>query len=365
VLEVTDYSILMLDKRGNIQSWNTGAERISGYRQEEILGKNFSDLFDKSSEKLYRPEERLQLAIDSGRHEGTVWLKRSDGARFWVSIILMASYDSSNQLKGFTFLTRDLTEQVRSAEEREELAVMKEREDFMAALTHDLKNPLLGANRILELFTAGSLGALTDQQLTILRKLKDSNKSLIEMLRNLVEVYRLQRDVNLLTFEIVDLAAIMDECLAEISPVCANRSICLRFEKSDDAVIEADGSFIRRVLQNILDNALKFTNNNGAITVALKRMSDFIEISISDTGPGLTEEERERLFQRFWQGVAGQRYVPGTGLGLHVCKEVVQAHDGKISCQSELGNGTTVIIELPLQQGTNPRGKAKAAIQRQ
>jgi PAS domain S-box-containing protein len=352
----------MLDESGNIQSWNTGAERISGYQQEEILGKNFGDLMDKESEQPYSPEERLRLAFDAGRHEGTVWLKRRDGTRFWASIIIMASYDASGQLKGFTFLTRDLTEQIRATEEREELAVMKEREDFMAALTHDLKNPLLGANRILELFTSGSLGVLTEQQLTILQKLKESNKSLIEMLRNLVEVYRLQRDVNLMNFETVDLVAIMDECLAEISPVCANRSINLRLETSGDTVIEADTSFIRRVLQNILDNALKFTNCDGEIMVDLKRVDESIRISIGDTGPGLTEEERERLFQRFWQGVAGQRYVPGTGLGLHVCKEVVLAHDGTISCQSELGKGTTVIIELPVHQGTNARGKAKNAI---
>jgi len=106
-------------------------------------------------------------------------------------------------------------------------------------------------------------------------------------------------------------------------------------------------------VQNLLDNALKFTPKGGTVELRLTQRYENILIEIEDTGPGLSEEEKERVFEKFWQGVEGKRYVPGTGLGLNLCKQVVDAHGGTIRCHSQLGLGTCMQVTLPVHQSKN------------
>jgi PAS domain S-box-containing protein len=348
VLDVTDHSILMLDDQGRVLTWNTGAQRISGYNQEEITGQHLSKFFARDDDMDPLAAKLLELAVLEGRYEGIHSCRRMNGSVFPASIVITALRDTSGVLKGFALLTRDISEQMKLAEERKQLAVLQEREDFMAAITHDLKNPLIGANRILELFTNGSLGTLSSQQAQILRQLQQSNKDLTEMLRNLVEVYRLQQDPHSLKITCFSMDRLTSGCLKEIKPLLKSRGVKVTFDAVDSAIVEADMNYIRRVMQNLLDNALKFTPTNGRIIIKVERCDDYIVASISDSGPGLSKEEQQRMFQKFWQGAAGKRYVPGSGLGLHLCKEIVEAHGGAIQCLSEQDKGTTIRVSLPI-----------------
>jgi signal transduction histidine kinase len=111
--------------------------------------------------------------------------------------------------------------------------------------------------------------------------------------------------------------------------------------------LNADEKAIRRMLQNLLDNALKFTPRGGAISLKLQNLDEKIVVEIGDTGPGISYEEQKLLFQRFSQGKSGRKYTPGTGLGLYLCKQIVDAHQGEIVCISVEGAGTTFRICLP------------------
>jgi signal transduction histidine kinase len=111
--------------------------------------------------------------------------------------------------------------------------------------------------------------------------------------------------------------------------------------------LKVDTKAIRRMLQNLLDNALKFTPRGGAISLKLQNLEEKIVVEIGDTGPGISTEEQKLLFQRFSQGKTGRKYTPGTGLGLYLCKQIVDAHQGEIICISVEGSGTTFRVCLP------------------
>lgn len=248
-----------------------------------------------------------------------------------------------------------LTRTIRYAIERKQfekkaqrLSVLEQREEFMATLTHDLKNPLIGANRILELMAFDEIGPITPQQSKLLLQLRDSNQMLLSMIQNLIEVYKFEQDVHTVTIVNTNIHNIVISCLSDIALLADHRDIKIETDLSDDVRdIPADPTAIRRVVQNLLDNALKFTPSGGRISLAVHPFDHQVCVEIEDTGPGIPREEQKQLFQRFNQGRVGRKYTPGTGLGLYLCKRIVDAHKGQIQCNSEEGGGTIFRVILP------------------
>ncbi len=244
----------------------------------------------------------------------------------------------------------------RKMAERKErlLSLMEQREDFMATLTHDLKNPLLGANRILDLFVDDKLGELTDEQKQVLLKLRESNHGLLALVQNLIEVYRYEKAAGSLVFQEADVVQIIKYYLDEIAAEARHRQIEIKMHLPRDPVIAwIDTNGIRRVFQNLVDNAIKFTPPEGQISVRISQTENRALLEVVDTGPGIAPEDIPRLFQRFWQSDAGKRYYPGTGLGLYLCRQIVALHHGTISCESTQGVGSKFIVALPLCQASS------------
>lgn len=233
-------------------------------------------------------------------------------------------------------------------ENTKRLAVFEQHEEFMATLTHDLKNPLIGANRILELMAEQVMGGVSPKQAKLLLQLRDSNKLLLSMIQNLIEVYRFERDVDSVRLEDTNLLTIINQCVDEIEPIAEHRGISLMANLPPEIKnVLADADSIRRVVQNLLGNALKFTPDGGQIRLAIYATIKSVIVEIGDTGPGIPADEQVRLFQRFSQGRVGRKYTPGTGLGLYLCKQIVDAHHGEIVCESKEGVGTTFKVSLP------------------
>lgn len=237
----------------------------------------------------------------------------------------------------------------KGAEETEKrLATFEQREEFMATLTHDLKNPLIGTNRVLELLAEQAMGAVSEEHSELLLQIRDSNKCLLAMIQNLLDVYRLEKDVDAVVLTHTYLRDIIANCLKDISPIAENRKITIQANFTGmNKLVRADSMAIRRVFQNLLDNALKFTPVGGEIKLSVVPRDDEVCVEIEDNGPGMSDEEREQIFNRFAQGRAGRKFSPGTGLGLFLCKQIVEAHDGRISCQSIEGSGTKFLVCLP------------------
>jgi len=231
----------------------------------------------------------------------------------------------------------------------ERAKILAEREDFVATLTHDLKGPLQGANRILELLVTGALGPLSNDQSELLRRLTDSNTTLLEMISNLLEVYRYDKDLHTISFEHTNLVHLVQKCMHEVEHLAEDLSIEIKSEifSYEEIAIMADASSIARVVRNLLDNALKFTPRGGMVTIGLTCRQEKVRLAVTDTGPGISDEDRRYLFERFYRGATGRGYSRSTGLGLYLCKQIVQHHNGTITFDPNSGRGSSFVLEFP------------------
>jgi len=242
---------------------------------------------------------------------------------------------------------RTLSRSMRYAIERGK--IMAEREDFVATLTHDLKGPLQGANRILDMLVKGEIGPIGNEQCELLVRLSENNNTLLEMISNLLEVYRYDKDLHTIKFEHTNLVKLVQNCMDEVLFLARERSIQIRrvIENGDEIAIMADAHSISRVVRNLLDNALKFTPRGGVVTIRVSKEQGKVKLAVSDTGPGISEEDRRFLFERFYRGATGRSYSRSTGLGLYLCRQIVQHHNGTIKCDPASGSGSVFVLEFP------------------
>jgi PAS domain S-box-containing protein len=222
------------------------------------------------------------------------------------------------------------------------MLLQQQREDFVATLTHDLKTPILAANRAIKCFIEGDFGPVPETQITVLETIHQSNDSLYRLVQTLLDVYRYDSGAKKLTVTQCDLSAMIQRLVSELQPLAESRGVTVEavLPKADKP-IPCDADEIRRVLQNLVDNALKFTPSGGQIKISMKEADRKRRISVQDSGKGIPEEDKPKLFQRFWAAAASGRYYASTGLGLYLCRKIVELHGGRIWCESTLGVGST------------------------
>lgn len=231
-------------------------------------------------------------------------------------------------------------------EEKESLAT--QRDTFMAVLTHDLKNPLIGADRVLDGLLRGNAGSLSEEQTHALLLLRQSNEDLLSMVKTLLHLYKYDRDAEVLFFETTSIEPAIEEAVSELLPLAKNHQIELRHQVSDSTpTVRIDRTAMSHVITNLIQNAIKFSGKNAVIEVTAENLDDdFCLVKIHDNGPGIPKRVLEHLFERYSQGDSGKHYKTGTGLGLFLCHQIVQAHDGTLTCVSAEDTGTTFAIML-------------------
>ena len=223
----------------------------------------------------------------------------------------------------------------------------EQRDDFVASFVHDIKNPLVGAQRVFDVLCEQSSNS-TESQTAMLTTLRDSNQNLLSLLQNLVDFYRYETLSYPCHNEDLNLRPLVASCIKQIANFAESRDVTVVNQVPDEFHIEADAIGIRRVLMNLLHNGVKFSKPGGTVEVTVERLKESILICIIDSGQGISEADQQCLFQRFSQGSAGKRYTGGTGLGLYLSKQIVEAHKGSITCKSKFGTGTTFCISLPV-----------------
>lgn len=223
----------------------------------------------------------------------------------------------------------------------------QQREDFVATLTHDLKTPILAANRAIKLLIEGDFGKVEESQQRILETIHQSNDSMYKMVQTLLDVYRYDSGLKKLNIVETDVCGLACTLVDELTHLAKTRGIELQTDlQTGCRAIQADDAEIRRVLQNLMDNALKFTPSGGRITVHVRQNEDSTTIAVEDTGKGITDEDKPKLFQRFWAAASSGRYYASTGLGLYLCRKIVELHGGNIWVDSTLGKGSTFHFRL-------------------
>ncbi len=226
----------------------------------------------------------------------------------------------------------------------------RHRQEFVAELAHDIKNPLIGANRVLENLIDGALGEMAEPHREFLYEIRQSNDGLLTLLRNVLDVYRFDTDSVELARELIDFELIAGKAVASVVPMARSHRISLQVKIAERLPnVLGDPIAIQRMLTNLLHNAIKFSKPSGEVTLQVEAGDDQVLVSVSDNGTGISPLDQEYLFRRFGQGRSKYyKQGAGTGIGLYLCKKIAEAHSGSIHCTSRLGEGTTFDVRLPV-----------------
>jgi PAS domain S-box-containing protein len=366
--EIQDYAILYLNKEGIIENWNTGAEKLKGYKAEEIIGKNFAIFYTEAENEKNVPEKQLKQAIETGKakHEG--WRVKKNKDLFWAHVVITTLYDDQKNIVGFSKITHDLTEKKQAndkikanaallEEQNRELEKMNaELQSFAYASSHDLQEPLrkihVFATRILEKEHQN----LSETGKDYFNRMQQSVNKMQMLIEDLLTYSRTNTTDQI--FKNTDLGELITEVINEFKALEENKAT-IDIEETCDAVIIPFQ--FRQLLQNLVSNSLKFSKPGSPahISIASKIIkgseSDlktllpgkmYCHVSVTDNGIGFDPKYKDRIFELF-QRLHGKNEYPGTGIGLAIVKKIVDNHNGFITATSELGQGATFTIYIP------------------
>lgn len=236
-------------------------------------------------------------------------------------------------------------------EKLRELSDMKE--EFLALTTHDLRSPLTVISGVINFFTSGRLGDMTPEQKNMVAMMERNTQSLIELVNDLLDASKLESGTLRLDLAPVELAPLVAELRETMLPMAKEKGITLEDRVADNLPrVNADAAKLRRVLVNLLSNALKFTRKGGRVEVsAAPEGQKTVRVSVADTGVGIPPEDLSRLFDKFEQARSrATRSEKGTGLGLYITRQLVQLHGGQINVESEVGQGSTFSFTIPIAE---------------
>jgi PAS domain S-box-containing protein len=351
---VRDYGIFTLDPHGNVSSWNSGAQRISGWRAPEIIGRHFSTFYPEADKASGKPEMELRIAAETGRFEEEGWRLRKNGQLFWSNVVIAALRGDDGKLVGFAKVTRDLTER-RAATERSladarRIAAAeganRAKSDFLTAMSHELRTPLNAIGGYAELLTLGLGGPVTSEQSDYLDRIRRSQQHLLGIINDILNFSRIE--AGQIVYDIRPVAArdVAESVLPMVQPQAAAKGVKLSMSVSPKVCVSADRGKLEQVLLNLLSNAVKFTPS-GSITINGFVDGDFAGLRVSDTGIGVPQDKLASIFEPFVQ-VGRSLTTPheGTGLGLAISRDLSRAMGGDLFAESKIGEGTTFTVRL-------------------
>lgn len=235
----------------------------------------------------------------------------------------------------------------RRAEQSARARAAQEREDLIFTLANDLRVPHIGAIRAFDLLVDESLGPLNPDQKSLLLKAKQSSHEVLHMLQNLVQLYRHEQAGQKILAVPTDLDRLVKQVMDDWSFMAAENNVEVVAVHDFVEPVLVDAPLFKKAFSNLLHNAIKFSNPNGKVIITCRRDDDFVSLEVKDNGKGLSAEHQASLFERFWQENDNKRHSNGSGVGLYVCRQIVDAHGGKITCRSALGEGASFEIKIP------------------
>lgn len=358
---VKDYAIFMLSPHGKVASWNEGAERIKGYNADEIIGQNFSKFYTETDLRNETPQKHLEIAMRNGSFEDEDWRVRKDGSRFWANMILTVLRDEKGKARGFSNVTRDVTErkqaeeQLRQAKEAAE-AASHAKSEFVATISHELRAPV---NEVI-----GHTGLLLDTDLTMEQRecattVKSSAHNLLAVINTILDLAKIEAGKMPVEPTPFDLRTTAEEAVEMLTPAAQQKNLEFELHYAPGAPnrVLGDSGHIRQIFVNLADNAIKFTSKGKVgIHVDCQEKTEkeaLFRISVQDTGIGIPDDKQSLLFEKFTQlDAATKRQYGGIGLGLAISKKLVELMGGAVGMTSRQGEGSTFwfTLRLPLDQ---------------
>ncbi len=327
--------IVLVSNDGKILQSNPAFENITGLSSKFLIGKGLEELVQKINDgdlnKITKGEEVLVRDVE---------IKNCINDRnVPVEMNFAPVYDDIQKISGYVGVVRNVSLQ----KEMERL-----RDDFIATLTHDLRTPLLAAIQTLQFFLDGSLGEVEERQKTLLDTMKKSNEDMLGLVNALLEVYKYESGKLNLCKTTFSLKKFIEECISPLEALAKKKEITLnaKIEPEEETEVTADRNELRRVIMNLCGNAINHTPSGGKIEICAKNQDGGLIFNVKDNGSGIPKQDLPKLFKRFSQGTSKKRSA-GTGLGLYLSRQIVEAHGGKIWVQSELAKGSDFFVMIP------------------
>lgn len=368
---VMDYAIYLLDVNGRVSSWNPGAERFKGYKEEEIIGQHFSVFYTEEDRVSGVPRRALETARKDGRFEAEGWRVRKDGTRFWCSVVIDPVHDDKGQHVGFAKITRDITEQKRH---REELQAARDamhhahRLEAIGRLTggvaHDFNNFLTAIR-----FSAEFLKRSEEMPASLMRYIgiiSDTTEKAAQLTRQLL-AYAKKQPLKPHAFDVRDSLS----SLRQLFEASVGSSIALAYEVGPgNTTIYADPAQFESALLNLVINARDAMPGGGRLNISVQGIEraptlggslnldvPHVAVAVKDTGTGMAQEVAKHIFEPFFS-TKGQH--ENSGLGLSQIQGFVQQSGGDVEVQSQVGFGTTFTLYLPAAEATSKANYAGA-----
>jgi PAS domain S-box-containing protein len=360
VASVKDYAILMLDQSGHVATWNAGAERLKGYKAEEILGRHFSIFYPKEDVEGGKPEKEIKIATTEGCFEDEGWRVRKDGLQFWASVAITALRNEAGELRGFSKVTRDITERrlldnTLAARGADLVRADRSKDEFLAMLAHELRNPLAPLRNAAEILETADVGV--DEREQAQRILSRQLGNMTRMIDDLLDVSRINEGKIELRLEPLALADILAAAVSVAqSGVAAREQELMVSLPAESILLNADATRLDQVFNNLLGNACKYSGKGSRIWLSAERDPTHgkeppeVIVRVRDDGLGIEPELLPRIFDLFVQSTrALDRANGGLGIGLTLVRRLVELHGGTVEARSDgLGHGSEFIVRLPI-----------------
>jgi len=368
---VIDYAIYMLSPEGLITNWNLGAERIKGYTLEEVVGTHYRRFFTEEDKAAGVPERALAIAAREGRYESEGWRVRKDGTRFWAHAVIDALYDDAGKLLGFAKVTRDNTKQREAQESLEQARAalfqaqkMESIGQLTGGVAHDFNNLLAVVSNGIDILRTSPPGSAGARVLDSMRRAVDRGAALTQQLLAFARQQPLAPSVQQINRLVTGFEGVLRRAAGPLMRFETDLDPKLRQTSIDEARFEA-------ALLNLVVNARDAMPDGGTLEVATCNVTlaanqagalpagEYVRVSVTDTGTGMSEEVRKRAFEPFY---TTKEVGKGSGLGLSQVYGFIAQSGGEVTIDTEEGKGTTINLYLPALEAVLPEAPAARGV---
>jgi PAS domain S-box-containing protein len=353
LLDTVEQAVIATDLEGKITYWNSYAARLYGWTAEEAVGRPIVEVTPAETSQA-QAAEIMESLLDGKAWSGEMTLRRRDGETFPALVTDTPIHDDKGRLVGTVGVSVDITERKRleaelraRAEELSEANRLKD--EFLATLSHELRTPLTAVLGWAKLLRSEQLDPKVAAR--ALESIERNAQAQSQLINDLLDVSRIVTGKLRLTVRPTALAPVIESAAEGVRPAAEARGVRLGVSLDASAgLVSGDADRLQQVFWNLLSNAIKFTPREGSVEVRLARAGDCAEVSVRDTGAGISAEFLPHIFERFRQADGAiTREHGGLGLGLAIARHLVELHGGTIHAESEgEGRGSTFTVSLPL-----------------
>lgn len=333
-------AIITIDNKGSILSLNNAVEHMFGYHPSELIAQNIKILMPSPYKEMH--DSYLANFIATGQthvigQTREVTALRKNGEVFEVELwVHQITFQNNIQFMG---VIRDISERKH---------VDKIKTEFISTVSHELRTPLTSIRGSLGMLKSGVLGEVPEKANRMVELAHNNTERLINLVNDILDVEKIQAGKIELKLKSLNLTDLVKQSIAANEAYATSCQVTLDFTSEvDDFQIYADEQRLQQVMANLISNASKFSPENGRVAIEIKKVNQFIRVSVSDQGEGIPEEYRSKIFQKFSQvDSSDTRQKGGTGLGLNITKAIIEQHGGHIDYTSIEGKGSTFFFEL-------------------